>query len=157
MSHHKREGKKPNAPGQENLENTTKAEVRALETPISEEDKPAYGSSKRSRKEIKEKHTNLIAKLGYLVEIISHPGSIIIAGGILTILFIITRYLGALLNSEIIKGISEDIFQILPFIITIVLTHMITKLLENRKRLEKRKELEKRRKLERRKKKEDKK
>ena len=110
-----------------------------LETPIVEEDKPAVETKpKNLLKKLKidsvNKHSYSMMKLDHLIEIVSHPGFILAITVLFTLLFLVTRYLGIARNNELLKTISNDLGRALTYMATVIMTYIITRFLESRKK-----------------------
>jgi hypothetical protein len=81
-------------------------------------------------KESNKKHRNVLSNLDHWYKVISHKFTIFIIFIVVLLVFLTTRYLGAVLDSEVILRISRDAGTALTYIITIIGTSVFTKFLE---------------------------
>ena len=110
--------------------------------PEDEADEPPQSDAQESptevgRGRVKEKDTKRrlsIIHLDNLIDIASHPGSILIIAALMVIVFLVTRYVGNCRQNEILLMISYDFYRWLTYAGAIIITYITTRFLENRKR-----------------------
>jgi hypothetical protein len=110
-----------------------------LEIPVVEEDKPATETKpKNILKKLKidsaNKHSYSMMKLDHIIDYVSHPIFILGITALFALLFSVTKYLGIARNDELLKTISNDLGKILSYIVTVIVTFIVTRFLEIRKK-----------------------
>jgi hypothetical protein len=68
-----------------------------------------------------------------LLEIVTHPAFLFVVMVIFAASFAVTRYAGIGLNNTLLSKASGDLGDILKYMGTILITHIITRFLENKK------------------------
>jgi len=80
------------------------------------------------------KHRLFIQRLDHLYAVITHPAFIFVAIGIISAVFAVTRYIGIFTENELVQTASRDLGRILSYVVTVVVAHIFTRFLENRKK-----------------------
>jgi hypothetical protein len=81
---------------------------------------------------VEKTHRNILLFLQHCYEIITHPASIIIVFFVIGAAFCATRYIGRMMENDIIILMSEDLGKALVYIASIAVTHILTKQLDKR-------------------------
>jgi len=85
--------------------------------------------------DLSKKHRILIARFNNFYELVSHPFVIIILSCILIAVFVVFRYLEIFYPDNLVfTQIHKDMKTLMPFFVTIIVTVIVTKYLEKRKR-----------------------
>lgn len=84
-----------------------------------------------SYKKAEKRHRNKRAEYDRKFKIIVHPFNLYRVSLVIFVVFILTRYLGLWLKNSILGAISKDAWIFLTYAGTALLTHIITKYIDN--------------------------
>lgn len=107
--------------------------------PDIEEDSPVIDPKSRDTlKKLKmdsiKKHKYNMMRLDHFTETVSHPGFLFSVTFVIVGLYAATRYTGLALCNKLLIKVSEDLRVVLTYIGTVVITHIVTRFLEARKK-----------------------
>jgi len=120
-------------PQSEQDEGSQGNQLKEPPVPLREEDDPGDSNTPQYQASLR-KHRFSILRLDHIIEVVSHPGFLFIVTITILFIFLLTRYIGAALENELLLKINEDFSNVLPYMGTIVITHIITKYIGSRKK-----------------------
>jgi len=77
------------------------------------------------------RHRMLMFRLESWKEILFHPTPIFVTTAVMLAVFLATRYMGIHMGNDLLMTVSGDFRTALSYVGTVILTHMVTRLLDN--------------------------